>query len=78
MQDRVDAERVEDGCVAVVEGEADQPQPVRPQSRATAGVEAGKLGREENGVGVAALGENEQLGRVGCAADHRDRLLASE
>ena len=31
-------------CVAVVEGEADQPQPVRAQPRAAAGVEAGKLG----------------------------------
>ena len=67
-----------DRCVAVVEGEADQPQPVRAQSRTTASVEGGKLGREENGVSVAALGENEQLGRVGCAADNRDRLLASE
>jgi len=74
----VDAERVECLLVGLVECEADQTQSVGAQSRAVASVEGREFRGEEDGVGVAALGEDEQLGRVGGAADHRDRVLASE
>jgi hypothetical protein len=51
---------------------------VGSQSRAVASVEGREFRGDKDGVGAAALCENEQLGRVGGAADHRDRLFASE
>ena len=77
-QDLIDAERFKRLCVLLVEREPKQPQPEGAQPRGRAGVQRRQLGGEQDGVGMAAFGEREQLACVGGAPDNRYRVFGAE